>query len=122
MEITIAHAKQIRERIGATHLVILALDAEGGEHVATHGETEANALVAAQMGNKLKEVLGWPEADCQATPIPRKCGRCAYFEPDRGIWCMNGWSKDGTEGNCLMDPAVTRTTTQHGCRFFEPAI
>lgn len=120
MNITIAQAKEIRERIGASRLVIFATDADGTEHVATHGETESDAMDAAKAGNKLKSCLGWPENLCDTSPLPRICKNCVFFESDYGTWCFNGWSGDGSYGHCLVEPAIKRVGKEHGCLHFEP--
>lgn len=120
MSIEIAQAKEIRERFGLTHLVMFGVDADGKQHVATHGETEHHAYEAAKAGNKLKAALGWPSDLCQTRPLPRTCGNCVFYKPDYGMWCFNGWSDDGSRGHCLVEPSVTRVGKEHGCRHFEP--
>ena len=39
--ISINEAKQIREQFGFTHIVILGIDKEGKQNVATHGKSRA---------------------------------------------------------------------------------
>lgn len=119
MKIPIATVKEMRERLGATHLVLFAVDADG-QHVATHGESEQHAREAAKAGNKLKSALGWPEDLCATNPLPRICKNCVFFKPDHGMWCFNGWSGDGSSGHCLVEPGVKRVGADHGCRHFEP--
>lgn len=118
--ITIARAKEIRESLGATHLVIFTVDEGGKQHVATHGQTERHAREAAKAGNKLKAALGWPENLCSSSPLPRTCENCVFFKPDFGMWCFNGWSGDGSTGHCLVEPGVKRVGKEHGCHMFEP--
>ena len=120
--ISIAAVKSIRESLGATHLVIYAVDDDGRQHVATHGETERNASEAAKAGNRLKQAIGWPDDLCETSPLPRTCANCAFFKPDYGMWCFNGWSGDGSTGHCLVEPGVKRVGKEHGCRHFEPKI
>jgi hypothetical protein len=67
MEIAIEKAKSIREELGATHLVILAADS-AGDCVATHGDTERHSLAAANTGNELKKLLGFPESMTNSQP------------------------------------------------------
>lgn len=121
VSISIAAAKKIREEIGATHLVIFAVAPDGTQHVATHGESRRNAEEAAKAGNKLKSTLGWPDDLCRSRPLPRIHENCAFYEKDFGMWCFNGWTGDGSEGWCNLEPQRTK---QKGvgiaCRHFEP--
>ncbi len=120
MSISIAEAKSIREQLGLTHLVIWGVDQKGIQHVATHGESEIDAVGAAVVGNQIKTMLGWDESLCKPKPMPRTCGNCCYFERDYGTFCVNGWSQDGRSGKCLSEPTARRTEEQHGCRYFSP--
>lgn len=119
MSIKISEAKEIRERLGLTHVVIFGVSEDGQQHVATHGETEQHAGQAAKAGNKLKTSLGWPADLCQARPVQRICANCVFYKPDYGMWCFNGWSGDGSSGHCLVEPSATRVGKEHGCRHFE---
>lgn len=121
MNISIAQANDIRESIGATHLVIFAIDAEGKQHVATHGETEQHAREAATAGNKFKTALGWPEDLCNAKPLQRMCKNCTYFKVDYGTWCFNGWSGDGSTGWCRFEPQHVKVDSNNKCGFFSPS-
>ena len=85
MTIPISEAKNIREQLGMTHVVIFAVDKNGKQYVVTHGETIHNAKEAAKAGNKLKDVLGWPKDLCKSTPLPRIHKNCIYYEADYGI-------------------------------------
>ncbi|MDO7849206.1 hypothetical protein Q5H92_22775 [Hymenobacter sp. M29] len=67
MNISIEKAKSIREELGATHLIILAADS-AGDCVATHGSTERHSLAAANTGNELKKLLGFPENMTNSQP------------------------------------------------------
>jgi hypothetical protein len=71
MDISVEKAKEIREQIGATHLILFAHAADGSQNVATHGGTEKEAYQAADFGNSLKKAMGWPEELCQSTPQQR---------------------------------------------------
>jgi len=117
--ISIAQAKHIREMLNATHLVIFAVD-DNGQHVATHGATEAQAREAAQAGNNLKSALDWPENLCRDKPLQRKCSNCTFYKPDYGIHCFNGWTGDGSKGHCLFEPTRVATTADSKCHHFEP--
>lgn len=118
--ISIATAKQIREMLGATHLVIFATGDDKVQHVATHGETRQQAKEAADLGNQLKETLGWPEHMCKATPVERRCGNCAYWKKDYGTYCFNGWTGDGSEGYCQYEIKRVKTGIKDFCHHFEP--
>lgn len=118
--IKISKAKRIREELGATHLVILAVGSDGVQHIATHGETRKHAKQAADAGNKLKKALGWPVSLCTEQPLPRTCKNCAYWKADWGIHCFNGWSGDGTKGYCHYEPTRIATANDSTCHNFEP--
>ncbi len=123
MDITIAQVKRWREEIDATHLVVFAIGRDGRQHVATHGETEVNSRDAAEAGNTLKMALRWPEDSYRAKPLARLCKNCAFYKPDYGTWCFNGWTGDGSHGHCMFHAsrARVRTTAEDKCGDFEPA-
>lgn len=118
--IKISDAKRIRKELGATHLVIFAVGADGAQHVATHGETRKHAKQASDFGNNLKQSLGWPANLCSDQPIRRICENCVYWKADWGIHCFNVWSGDGTKGNCRYEPKPVTTTNDSTCYHFEP--
>lgn len=123
MEIKIAQVKKFRELLGMTHLIVFAVDSEGRQYVATHGKTQQHAKEAADTGNKLKLALGWPESLCNCKPLPRIHKNCAYYKPDYGIWCMNGWSGDGSSGYCYLETKKTHVVGDEiACRHFEPKV
>lgn len=47
------------------------------------------------------------------------CGNCRYYKPDYGVFCVNGWSQDGTKGDCTVEPVKVRTTVEGFCRHFD---
>ena len=118
--ISIATAKEIRETLDATHLVIFAVGADGVQHVATHGATAQNAQQAADAGNRLKTALGWPEKLCTTKPLARRCENCAFWKVDYGMHCMNGWTGDGSEGYCRYEVKQVKTAKDSICHHFEP--
>ena len=122
MNIPIKEIKRIREELNFTHIVIFGVDANNKQYVATHGLTAKNAKEAAEAGNKLKSVLGWPEALCNDKPLERICKNCNWYEPDYGIFCANGWTRDGSDGYCLLEPEKIPTKANSKCSFFEPRI
>lgn len=120
MKIPIGTVKEIREQLGLTHLVIFGVEEDGTQHVATHGDTERQAREAAIAGNKLKASLGWPESLCKDKPLPRQCSNCVFYKPDYGVHCFNGWSGDGSRGDCLVEPKTQRVGKEHSCQHFSP--
>lgn len=67
--IPIAVAKAISKNYEKSQVIILAFDAKHGvTSVVTYGKTLADSSMAAEGGNKLKRVLGWPEDQCKAVP------------------------------------------------------
>jgi hypothetical protein len=121
MEVPISLVKQFREELGATHLVLFAISEEGLQYVATHGKTAKNAKEAAIAGNNLKKSLGWEEILYNTKPLPRIHENCFYYKKDFGIHCFNGWSRDGSEGWCQLEPVKTKVVGEEtACHFFEP--
>lgn len=118
--IPIARVKELREELGLTHLVIFGVEADGTQHVATHGDTEPQAREAATAGNRLKASLGWPTGLCKDRPLERICQNCVFFKPDYGMHCFNGWTGDGSRGDCLTEPSVRRVAKEHSCHLFSP--
>jgi hypothetical protein len=73
--IPISAAKRIAQEYGVDQVVILGRCPEsepgkgdGSEHVTTYGRTIVHCEIAAAMGNKLKQILGWPPDMCNAKP------------------------------------------------------
>jgi hypothetical protein len=118
--ITIKKGKEIREDLGMAQLIIFAIDEKGIQHVVTHGKTVADAREAAAAGNNLKHHLGWPTDLCRSSALERICKNCHFFKPDYGTYCFNGWSGDGSKGNCSLEPRLVQVTQGQGCRQFEP--
>jgi len=119
-DIKISELSGFRESIGMTHIVVFAVDAGGRQYVATHGETEKHAHEAASAGNNLKKSLSWPDNVCNSKPLERICKNCTYYKPDRGVYCANGWSGDGENGKCLIQPVEVHKTSNSKCSNFEP--
>ena len=45
------------------------------------------------------------------------CKGCVYYKANYGIHCFNGWSNDGSSGDCLLEPKPTkRKADDIGCR------
>jgi hypothetical protein len=66
--IPISAAKRVATEQGCSQVILLAFDTEGRTHVVTYGRTLKDCAQAAEGGNKLKRVLGWPEEMCHASP------------------------------------------------------
>ena len=78
-KIPIAAAKRISEEYGIDQVVILGRIPEsepglgdGSEHVTTYGRTVQHCEIAARMGNKLKQILGWPPDHCNDKPARQR--------------------------------------------------
>ena len=114
--ITIKKIKELRESFGFTHLVLFGICKGGKQHIATHGETMENAKEAAEMGNRLKAILNWPEDLQKAEPLRRICGNCFY-------WVKEGHYSEpmGYKGKCYIAPnKVTRWEMDRACKEFVP--
>ena len=118
--ISIRQCKDIRETLGMTHIVIFAVDQKGDQYMATHGDSRQHAREAAKAGNNLKKALGWPDNLCHDAPLQRICKNCAYYKPDYGYHCFNGWTKHGEDGECQVEPTRSKTAAESTCRYFEP--
>ena len=119
MPIRIDYAKKVLEDCEMTHVVIFGMSADGMQHVATFGKTSKNAREAAKAGNNLKTALKWEHVP--ASPLPRICKNCDFFKPDYGVFCFNGWSGDGSDGHCLVEPGRRAVEGERrACMYWEP--
>ncbi len=116
--ITIAEAKKLREIVGATHLIAFIVMPDGEQHVVTHGKTEANAQQAADLGNNLKEKLGWPKEFCESKPLVRMCENCSYYKPP---YHRPGSPSSGS-GHCMWEPHQVPVSEKDKCHHFEPKV
>lgn len=66
--IPITAAKNIATQYGCSQVIVLAFDSEGRTHVITYGKTLVDCAQAAEGGNRMKRVMGWPEEMCKAKP------------------------------------------------------
>lgn len=67
--IPIRVAKTIAEEFDLSQVIVLAFSKKTGlTHVVTYGQTIGDCAQAAEGGNKLKKVLGWPDELCHDTP------------------------------------------------------
>lgn len=74
--IPIREAEKVSQRYGFDQVVIMARrpGTEGditGEHITTYGRNPTHCAVAAMMGNKLKEIAGWPDNDLRERMFQR---------------------------------------------------
>lgn len=121
MPIPISEAKRILVDNEMTHVVIFAVSADGVQHVATYGKSKNNARQAAKAGNNLKRALEWPPDLCNAIPLDRICKNCDFYKADCGTWCANGWSGDGSNGHCCLEPQrIKKQADDQACRHMEP--
>ncbi len=102
----ISEVKEIREKFDFTHIVILGIDMEGRQHVATHGLSKSNAKQAADMGNNLKKKLKWPIKNCNAKPLERICAHCDYWK--RGEHWPGYPIEENQGGKCMYNPEPTK--------------
>jgi hypothetical protein len=71
-KIPITAAKAIANNYGYTQVIIHAFDGETGiQSVATFGKTLDDCKNAADGGNVIKRLMGWPEEMCHAVPARR---------------------------------------------------
>lgn len=61
MRIPIKALKELSKKYKLTHVIVLAHSIEE-DHVATYGTTVHHCSQAADFGNRLKDVLGWPKS------------------------------------------------------------
>lgn len=117
--IPIKRAKQIREEFGFTHLVIFGLSKDNVQYVATHGATVTQAKEAANLGNDLKRSMGWPDYECKAKPIHRKCELCTFWK--RGKLDRTSRIPENWHGSCMFTPErAFRYAEDRACNHFEP--
>ena len=70
LEIKIEDAKKLAKDLGCTEIVIYGCDRDSGiESVATYGVSKEDGNEAADKGNEIKRLMGWPEEYCHAKPI-----------------------------------------------------
>lgn len=119
--ITVKQTKEIREQFGFTHLVILGIDKNGTQYVATHGKSKKNANEAANMGNHLKKELGWPIQNCNAKPVDRICSNCDFWK--RGYHRPGDIIKANQDGECMYKPiSISRFENDIACGNFSSKI
>lgn len=84
-DIPIAAAEKIAKSYGYDQVVIMARRVGNephphGEHITTYGVNKAHCDVAAIMGDKLKEIAGWPDVQKAADEIARLKNLIATYE------------------------------------------
>jgi hypothetical protein len=119
--ISIKEAKQIREKFGFTHIVILGVDEQGNQNVATHGKSRANAKQAADMGNHMKKELHWPVKNCNTKPLERICAHCDFWQ--RGYHHPGDVIQSNMHGKCMFNPEpIKRYEQDIACGQFLPVV
>lgn len=112
--------KKIREKLGYTHIVILGIDAEGTQHVSTHGLSKRNATEAADMGNQMKKELHW-SVNTNSKPLERICSHCDFWQ--RGHHRPGERIQENQNGKCMFNPeSVLRYEKDIACGQFLPSI
>ncbi len=119
MSISIKQAKQIREQLQLTHIIIFGISEDGSQHVATHGKSQLHAKEAANMGNQMKKQLDWPAEHCKSQPIKRVCENCSFWQRDHIDHSCR--IPDNWPGQCLYEPTkIRRYAEDISCSHFEP--
>lgn len=68
-EIKIDIAKQLAKDLGYSEIIIYGYDKiTEVEHLTTYGKSKDDCEHAAETGNDIKRLLGWPEDYCNAKP------------------------------------------------------
>lgn len=111
--ISIKRIKEIREEFKFSHIVILGFTEKGEQHVATHGQTELNAVEAANIGNKIKEKIGFPKSKCDDKPLERICKNCISLQ----LCPLDNLNYH----ECVIEPMkAIRNKEDKACKNFEP--
>lgn len=72
-EIPLAAARAFMKAWNKDQVIILTWDkAHGRTSVTTYGRTVDDCVQAADGGNKMKKVMGWPDELCHAKPARAK--------------------------------------------------
>ena len=61
MKIPISDLKELAKKRELTHIVVYGYDGKE-QHIATYGNTVEACSQVADWGNRMKDVLGWPES------------------------------------------------------------
>lgn len=114
MNISVEKAKEIREDIGATHLILFVMGPDGTENVSTHGATEQQAHEAAAFGNGWKKAMGWPAELCQSIPQQRaEWQRKTATEIDAEILRL----LENKKRNLVNQQALLQTMVEYPARY-----
>lgn len=70
--VPIKAARDVAKAYDLSQVIILARTVVSAtrtiDHVVTYGKTRAECAEAAEAGNNLKRIMGWPESKCHARP------------------------------------------------------
>lgn len=62
-------ARDVGDAYGLSQVLLVGLDADGARaHVVTWGKTLEDCKLAADAGNNLKRIMGWPDRKCRSKP------------------------------------------------------
>jgi len=94
MRIPVEHLKRFSSEHGLSHAILFAWDGEA-EHVVTYGKTIEACSQAADFGNRMKHMLGWPDSlQAQSSRMKRLQARLKEAEDElTEIRCKNEWLK-----------------------------
>ncbi len=69
LEVKIEYAKKLAKDLGYSEVIIYAYDKETDiESVTTYGVTKEDCEDAAEIGNDIKRLMGWPKEFCNTKP------------------------------------------------------
>ncbi len=113
--IPVTAAKEIAKKYDKDQVIVITWDkAHGMMHVTTYGKTVEDCKQAAEGGNKLKEVLGFPEVLCKTEPARVRrakknqkelLSRLRQIDSDCGIRSCSNCGGSCPIGNCYNVPA-----------------
>jgi hypothetical protein len=73
MRIPVKDLRELAKKLGLSHVIVFATDKDDPtmQRIATYGHTKKACSEAADFGDKLKDVLGWPQTN-RARPAHEK--------------------------------------------------
>lgn len=74
MNIPFEAVQKLAEEFGLTRAILFAHDPSGKDHIVTWGASTIDSSNAAEFGNSLKRVMGWPDSlQCTSPKIEKLC-------------------------------------------------
>jgi hypothetical protein len=102
----IQDAKEIAHKRGLRQVILLAWDGERS-HVVTYGKSIEDCDQAAQGGEKLKKVLGWPNWEAQPSRVKKLSEALKPFAGIRLTSDDGSWDGSGPEMISGPDLSIT---------------